>query len=134
MHSIARTLSFTGLILASSLSWAAEPAPAAQPVTAEEKSMAEHPRKNCKRQGQMQGQRMQERMQERLKAMDSNSDGNISKAEFQANADKHFQQMDSNNDGQISAQEHSQIKRNTLANKTPAEAVPAAKSPAPSKN
>lgn len=129
MHSIARTLSFTGLILASSLSWAAEPAPAAQPVTAEEKSMAEHPRKNCKRHGHMQG-----RMQERLKAMDSNSDGNISKAEFQANADKHFQQMDSNNDGQISAQEHSQIKRNTLENKTPAEAVPAPKSPAPSKN
>jgi hypothetical protein len=128
MHSITRTLSFTSLILASSLSWAAEPAPAAQPLTAEGKSMHEHQGQQGKRQAHM-----QERMQERLKAMDSNNDGNISKAEFQAHADKHFQQMDSDGDGQISAQERSQIKHPMRSSKTPAEAVPAPKSPAPSK-
>jgi hypothetical protein len=127
MHSITRTLSFTSLILASSLSWAAEPAPAAQPLTAEGKSMHEHQGQHGKRQAHM-----QERMQERLKAMDTNKDGNISKAEFQANADKHFQQMDSNGDGQISTQERSEFKHSMF--KTPTEAAPAAQSPAPSKN
>ncbi|MFT5781504.1 MAG: hypothetical protein ACI9EB_000870 [Pseudomonas sp.] len=37
--------------------------------------------------------------------------GNISKVEFQANADKRFQTMDSNGEGLISPKEHSQMQQ-----------------------
>jgi len=96
MPNMTHYLSLTCLVIASSLSWAADSAVPAQ--------MPMH------EQGQMQG-KMHERMQERMKAMDTNGDGNISKAEFMANAEKHFQKMDSNGDGQVSAQERSQMQQ-----------------------
>jgi hypothetical protein len=96
MPNITRHLSFTSLLVISSLSWAAD------------SNMPTQDQNPMQGQGQMQGQ-MHEKMQQRIKAMDTNGDGNISKAEFQANGDKHFQKMDSNGDGQISAQERSQM-------------------------
>ena len=102
MPNIIRHLSFSCLILASSLSWAADTSgPAAMP---------------SHEQGQMQG-KMQERMQQRIKAMDTDGDGNISKAEFQANSDKHFAKMDANGDGQISPEERSQMQQQMMQHK-----------------
>jgi hypothetical protein len=40
-----------------------------------------------------------------MKMMDSNQDGNISKAEFDAMHDKHFTEMDKNSDGNLSEAE-----------------------------
>lgn len=51
----------------------------------------------------------QQQMQQRLKEIDSNGDGNISKAEFQAHGDKRFNKMDSNGDGLISPDERKQM-------------------------
>lgn len=44
-------------------------------------------------------------MQERMKEVDSNGDGAISKAEFLAQAEKHFAKMDRNGDGLITEDE-----------------------------
>jgi hypothetical protein len=102
MPTIIRHLSFSCLILASSLSWAADTSgPAAMP---------------SHEQGQMQG-KMHDRMQQRFTAMDTNGDGNISKAEFQANSDKHFAKMDTDGDGQITPQERSQLQQKMMQHK-----------------
>ncbi len=53
----------------------------------------------------------QQRMQQRLQEIDSDGDGNISRAEFQAMSDKRFAAMDSNGDGLISADERKQMRQ-----------------------
>jgi Ca2+-binding EF-hand superfamily protein len=107
MPIMTRLLSLTSLLLASSLTWAADSTPPQAPMPMTEQGQMH---------GQMQG-KMHEHMQQRMKAMDTNSDGNISKAEFMANAEKHFQKMDANGDGQVSAQERSQMQQQMMQRK-----------------
>lgn len=85
MKNITSILSLTALLCASSLSWAA---------TDDGQAMAPADKAG-----------KQQHMQQRLKEIDTNGDGNISKAEFQAQGDKKFTKMDSNGDGQISPEE-----------------------------
>jgi hypothetical protein len=102
MPNLTRHLSLTGLLLVSSLSWATDSAvPGQMPM---------------REQGHMQG-KQQEHMQQRIKAMDTNGDGNISKAEFMANAEKHFAKMDSDADGQVTPQERSQLQQQRMQHK-----------------
>jgi Ca2+-binding EF-hand superfamily protein len=91
MKSITSILSITALLCASSLSVAAANNDPAMPAHAKAGK--------------------QQQMQQRLKEVDSNGDGNISKAEFQANGEKKFAKMDSNGDGQISPDERKQMQQ-----------------------
>ena len=89
MKTLTSILSLTTLLCASSLSWADDTS--SQPMPPPNKAA------------------MQQRMQERLKEVDTNGDGNISKAEFTAQCEKRFAKMDSNGDGQISPEERQQM-------------------------
>lgn len=52
------------------------------------------------------GDQMHGQMEDKhFKEMDSNGDGMVSKAEFDAAHDKHFKEMDTNGDGQLSPDE-----------------------------
>ena len=89
MKTITSILSLTALLCASSLTWA-EGSNGEQTPPAHDKAS------------------MQQHMQKRLKEVDSNGDGNISKAEFMAQCEKRFAKMDTNGDGQISPEERQQ--------------------------
>jgi Ca2+-binding EF-hand superfamily protein len=89
MKGITSILSLTALLCASSISWAATND--GQAMTPTDKAGK------------------QQQMQQRLKEIDTNGDGNISKAEFQAQGDKKFAKMDTNSDGQISPDERKQM-------------------------
>ncbi len=54
------------------------------------------------------------RLLERLKAMDTDGDGAISKAEFLANAERRFQQLDTNHDDVVTAEELRAVRANRL--------------------
>jgi hypothetical protein len=112
MPIMTRLLSLTSLLLASSLSWAADSTPpqAQMPMT-------EPGQMQGQMHGQMQG-KMQQHMQQRMKAMDTNGDGNISKAEFMANGEKHFAKMDTDGDGQVTPQERSQLHQQMMQRKS----------------
>lgn len=53
---------------------------------------------------------IKEKLQEKLAEMDTNHDGNISRAEYMANAEARFHKLDLDNDGQISATERGEVK------------------------
>ena len=90
MKSITRILGLTALLCASSLSWADETDGQPMPPHHDKATMQQH-------------------MQKRLKEVDTNADGNISKAEFMAQSEKRFAKMDANGDGQISPEERKQM-------------------------
>lgn len=53
---------------------------------------------------------LRNKMQERIAAMDTNGDGNISREEFMAHAEKQFQRLDQNGDGQITPEERAALR------------------------
>jgi Ca2+-binding EF-hand superfamily protein len=89
MKNITRILSLTAMLCASSLTLAAANDDPAMP-------------------GHDKAARQQQ-MHQRLKEIDTDGDGNISKAEFQAHGDKKFAKMDINGDGLISPDERKQM-------------------------
>ena len=56
-----------------------------------------------------------------FKMIDSNSDGAVSRAEFDAFHDKHFKRMDANNDGSVSREEMEQGHKAMKGNRHKAE-------------
>ncbi len=95
MKTMTSILSLTALLCASSLTWAEGSDGEQMPPPHDKASMQQH-------------------MQKRLKEVDTNGDGNISKAEFMAQSEKRFAKMDTNGDGQISPEERKQAHQNMM--------------------